>query len=285
VLPAAPSSIVTCDAVVEGVHFLRSTSSLADIGHKALAVNLSDVASMGATPSWFVCALGLPPDTKPRDLGELSRGMAALAKVHQVELVGGNVTRSPQLTVNITVAGTARRPLLRSGARPGHHLYVSGYLGDAAAGLELLQTHAAVGRAQRPLVDAQRRPSPHLAFGRLAAEFASAAIDVSDGLLQDLGHITEASGVGASLESTAIPVSDALFAHAGSRAKALGLALGGGEDYVLLVAVPPRRRTAFERALDKHGLRALRIGVATQGRGILLDGRPPQRRAGFLHFR
>lgn len=284
VLPPAPTSVVTCDAVIEGVHFLRSTSSLADIGHKALAVNLSDVASMGATPSWFVCALGLPPDVSPRDVDELSRGMAALARVHQVELVGGNVTRSPQLTVNITVAGTARRPLLRSGARPGHHLYVSGYLGDAAAGLELLQKHAAVGRGQRQLLDAQRRPAPHLAFGRIAAEFASAAIDVSDGLVQDLGHVTDASRVGASLESAAIPMSDALLAHAGSRAKALGLALGGGEDYVLLIAVPPRRRVAFDRALDRGGLRALRIGVVTQGTGVLIDGHPPPRRAGFLHF-
>jgi len=285
VLPPSPASVVTVDAVVEGVHFLRDTFSLADVGHKALAVNLSDLAAMGATPSWFVCALGLPGALRAQEVDELARGMAALARVHRVELVGGNVTRAPELSVTITVAGTVSRPLLRSGARKGHHLYVSGYLGDAAAGLELLQGRSAIGRGQRQLVHAQRRPAPHLAFGRIAARYASAAIDISDGLLQDLGHLAEASKVGASLESAAIPVSDALFAYAGSRARALGFALGGGEDYVLLVAVPPRRRAAFERALARAGLRALEIGRVTEGPGLLLDGRPPTRPSGFMHFR
>jgi thiamine-monophosphate kinase len=285
VLPASPTSVVTCDAVVEGVHFLRDTFSMRDIGHKALAVNLSDLAAMGATPSWFLCALGLPRDLGVKDLDELAGGMAELARAHHIELVGGNVTRAPELSVTITAAGTARRPLLRSGGAPGHHLYVSGFLGQAAAGLELLQKHAAIGRGQRPLVDAQRRPAPHLAFGQLASGFASAAIDISDGLLQDLGHLAAASGVGASLESTAVPVSDELFAYAGSRGKALELALRGGEDYVLLVAVPPRRRAAFERALGQAGLAALRIGHLTEERAVIVDGRPPRRSAGFLHFR
>lgn len=285
VLPAAPTSVVTCDAVVEGVHFRRDTFSLADVGHKALAVNLSDVAAMGGSPSWFVCALGLPPDVRPAELDELARGMAPLAQAHQVELVGGNVTRASELSLTITVAGTARRPLLRSGARSGHHLYLSGFVGHAAAGLELLTTNVRSAGRCSPLLDAQRRPAPHLAFGRLAARFASAAIDVSDGLVQDLGHLADASGVGASLAATAIPLSDALLEHAGSRERALELALFGGEDYVLLVAVAPRRRAAFERALTGAGLAALEVGRITDGPGVLVDGRRPPRRAGFMHFR
>jgi thiamine-monophosphate kinase len=141
-----------------------------------------------------------------------------------------------------------------------------------------------VGLAQRPLVHAQRRPSPHLAFGQLAARHASAGIDVSDGLLQDVGHLARASGVAAHLESSALPVSDALLAWAGSRAAALRPALSGGEDYVLVVAVPPARRSRFERALAAAGLAALRIGHLARGSGVRIDGRRPPIRQGFTHF-
>jgi thiamine-monophosphate kinase len=284
VLGARPAEVVTVDAVVEGVHFSRRSSSLAEVGHKALAVNLSDLAAMGARPTWFVCALGLPPGFGPTQLDALALGMSRLARVHGATLVGGNVTRSPQLTVTITAAGAASRPLLRSGGRPGDVLYASGHLGDAVAGLQLLQRHRAVGVAQRSLVDAQRRPSPHLGFGRLAARHASAAIDVSDGLLQDVGHLARASGAQARLDSAGVPVSDALLAWAGSRAAALDLALHGGEDYVLVVAVPARRVPAFERALRHAGLAPLRLGRLARGRGVLLDGRKPLKLDGFKHF-
>jgi thiamine-monophosphate kinase len=284
VLGPRPAEVVTVDALVEEVHFSRRTSSWEDVGHKALAVNLSDLAAMGAVPSWFLCALGLPRGLRGGQLDALAAGMARLAGVHGAQLVGGNVTRSSQLSVTITAAGTARRPLLRSGGRPGDVLYASGHLGDAAAGLQLLQRQRAVGLAQHPLVQAQRRPAPHLAYGRLAAAHASAAIDVSDGLLQDLGHLARASGVAARLDSEGVPVSDALLAWAGSRAAALELALRGGEDYVLVVAVSQARAARFERALRAAGLSALRLGSLARGEGVLLDGRRPRGRGGFQHF-
>jgi thiamine-monophosphate kinase len=285
VLGPRPAEVVTVDAVVEGVHFSRRTSSWEDVGHKALAVNLSDLAAMGARPTWFVCALGLPAGVTPGTLDRLAAGMAPLARVHGATLVGGNVTLSPGLSVTITAAGTARRPLLRSGGRAGDALYLSGHVGDAAAGLELLQaSRGGVPRALRSLAAAQRRPAPHLAFGQVAARHASAAIDVSDGLLQDVGHLAQASGVCAHLASAAIPVSGALLGWAGSRAAALERALRGGEDYVLVVAVPRRRQRAFEGALEARGLRALRIGDLRPGRGIRLDGHKLSKSLGFMHF-
>lgn len=264
--------VVTTDAVVENVHFTRAFS-FEDIGHKALAVNLSDVASMGAKPSWFTVALALPDDVSARDVGALARGMAKLARVHDAKLVGGNVTRARELSITITAAGAlARRPLLRSGARAGDALYVSGPLGDAAGGL----------RFDAPsLVRAQRRPAPHVAFGRFASRFASAGIDVSDGLAQDLRQLCDASSVGAHLYGDELPISRALRSAAG--ADAVRLALTGGEDYVLLVSVPRAKQAGFERAAHAARLAAHRVGVITEGRGVRLDGRPLRGALGFQH--
>jgi thiamine-monophosphate kinase len=276
--------VVTVDAVVVGVHFTRPAFSCEDVGHKALAVNLSDLAAMGARPTWFLCALGLPASLGRAHLDALARGMSRLARVHGATLVGGNVTRAAQLSVTITAAGAVRRPLLRTGGRPGDRLYVSGHLGDAAAGLQLLRRRRTAGPAARPLVQAQRRPAPHLAYGQLAARHAAAAIDVSDGLLQDLGHLAHASGVCARLEAEAVPVSDALLAWAGSRAAALPLALSGGEDYVLVVAVREARAAAFERSLAARGLAAVQVGTLTKGRGVLVNGRNYVGATGFSHL-
>jgi thiamine-monophosphate kinase len=284
VLPPTRGSVVTTDAVVEGVHFTRRTFSLEDVGHKALAVNLSDLAAMAATPTWFVCALGLPADVETADVQALARGMAALAKVHGARLVGGNVTRSLQLSLTITAAGEARHPLLRSGAKPGDGVYVSGQLGDAAAGLELLREHATPSGDEARLIAAQRRPAPHLAWAHAAARDVSAAIDVSDGLLQDLGHLCLASGVGADLDSSALPISEALLSVSGSRARAADFALRGGEDYVVLATVPEARRTAFERRMGRAGLAAFRLGTTSRKAGVRLDGQPVGKRTGFVHF-
>jgi thiamine-monophosphate kinase len=263
-------TVVTTDALVENVHFTRAFS-FEDIGHKALAVNLSDVAAMGATPSWFTVALALPADVTSQNVTSLARGMSKLAREHHAKLVGGNVTRAGELSITITAAGTLKRaPLLRSGARVGDSIYVSGPLGDAAGGLRF-----------DALVRAQRRPSPHVAFGQLASRFASACIDVSDGLAQDLGHVCEASMVGAELQRDALPISRALRRAAGDEAEQL--ALIGGEDYVLLITVPERRRAAFERAAKSSQLAAHRIGTMTHGNGVSLDGKPLRGRLGFQH--
>lgn len=274
VLPRQGPSCVTTDAVVEGVHFTRPPFSWEDVGHKALAVNLSDLAAMGARPTWFTVALGLPDHVSAGALKRIGAGMSALARLHGAELVGGNVTRSRQLSLTLTLSGALEGPpLLRSGARAGDVLYVSGPVGDAAAALSLSS-----GRA---LGLAQRRPTPHLAFGLFARRHCSAGIDVSDGLAQDLGHVCRASGLGADLESDSIPLSETLLRLAGSREAALPFALRGGEDYVLLVAV--RRPAAFEAAMARAGFSAHRIGVLGPGSGVKLDGVRLKGRLGFTH--
>jgi thiamine-monophosphate kinase len=273
---------VTTDAVVEGVHFTRAVFTLADVGHKALAVNLSDLAAMGARPSWFVCALQLPAWVDEHALDALARGMSALARRHRIDLVGGNLSRSDALSVTITAAGEVPpgAALLRGGGRAGDRLYVSGTLGDARLGLELLESGKR-GRARTR----QLRPEPRIALGLLARTFASAAIDISDGLAQDAGHLARASGVRAILHLPRLPLSPPLRRHAGESASAWAVA--GGEDYELLLAVPPRAAGRFERACARAGERVTWIGELTRGRGVILVD--PQRGtvptpAGFDHF-
>lgn len=272
VLAAQPTSCVTTDAVVEGVHFTRPAFSFEDIGHKALAVNLSDLAAMGAQPAWFTVALGLPKECADRDLVAMGRGMAELAALHRIELVGGNVTSAKQLSVTITASGTLdARPLLRSGAKMGDLLFVSGPLGNAAAGLQAIKNRKRVPE----LISAQKRPTPHVAFGRAVRHLASAAIDVSDGLAQDLMHLCTASKVGASLRSESLPLSEAL--HAFAEEDATQLALTGGEDYVLLIAAPVRHREAV------IALGAFEIGEVVATPGIRVDGEVLNGSLGYTH--
>ncbi|MEW5739682.1 MAG: thiamine-phosphate kinase [Myxococcota bacterium] len=280
--PTKATTCVTTDAVVEGVHFTRRAFSFEDVGHKALAVNLSDLAAMGARPTWALCALGLPTDVTVTQLRAVARGMAALARLHEVQLLGGNVTRAKQLSLTLTLAGEiprGRRPLLRSGAKPGDVLYTSGFLGDAAAALHLATRRKPVPRA---LALAQRRPAPHLAWAQAAAPFASAAIDVSDGLVQDLGHVCVASGVGADVEGEALPLSPSLR-DALAPELARQLALTGGEDYVVLATVPERRAAAFERAMEQLRLDVHRLGRLSKVPGVRVDGLPFRGPGGFQH--
>lgn len=277
--PSKRALCVTTDAVVEDVHFTRATFSPADIGHKALAVNLSDLAAMGAVPRWFVCALALPRDFPPRELSALGRGMAALAKAHRISLVGGNFTSAREVSVTLTVTGElSHPPLLRTGARPGDLLYVSGTLGDARLGLQQLQAGVRRGAA----VKRQRRPEPRIALGQVAARFASAGMDVSDGLAQDLGHLCAASRVGVALDLERLPLSPAVRSALGPEG-----ALQGGEDYELLLAVPPPRVQAFERACARAGQAVTRVGVLTRERAWRIrdaGGRPRVPPPGFDHF-
>ncbi|MBZ4413019.1 thiamine-phosphate kinase [Myxococcus sp. MISCRS1] len=278
--PSRGALCVTTDAVVEDVHFTRASFSPADIGHKALAVNLSDVASMGATPRWFVCALALPRDFPPAHLSGIARGMAALAREHRVALVGGNFTSARELSITITATGElSRPPLTRAGARPGDWLYVSGTLGDARLGL----AHLRAGVKRGASVQRQRRPRPRVALGQLAARFASAALDVSDGLAQDLGHLCTASGVRAVVELAKLPMSAAVRRELGPEG-----ALAGGEDYELLMAVPSARGRAFERACARGGHPVTRVGALSEGVGWVIhdeSGRDVRRPGGFDHFR
>ncbi len=265
VLPASRANLcVTTDTVVENVHFSRPFFSLADIGHKALAVNLSDLAAMGARPTWWLCSLGLPKRFTRAQVRSLAGGMEPLAKRYRLALVGGNITASPVLSLTLTLAGEARHPMLRSGARAGDLLFVSGTLGAAAAGLSLRIP---------ALVAAQKRPQPQVALGLAVARFASAAIDVSDGLLADLGHLCEASSVGADLHTSTIPIHSALR-HS---PHAVEWALRGGEDYQLLVTVPPRHAGRLKSPFTC-------LGQMVRNRRLTLDGKPI-RTSGFDHFK
>jgi thiamine-monophosphate kinase len=274
---------------VEGVHFRRGDGPLEDVGYKALAVNLSDVAAMGARPRWFLCALAAP-HLRLAEVRALARGMAALASQVHLPLVGGNVTRASELSLTLTVGGSpvGRAPLLRSGARATDALYVSGTLGAARLGLLSLAARAGARRF-RHAERRQRRPQPRLRLGALASRYASAAIDVSDGLVQDLGHLLAASRVGAELELARLPVDDEVWRAFPKAGEALQVALVGGEDYELLLAVPGRAAGAFERACARAGERVTRIGRVVPGRGLrLLDGRGRARRlpseGGYNHF-
>ncbi|WP_434384262.1 thiamine-phosphate kinase [Melittangium boletus] len=280
--PSRGAQCITTDAVVEDVHFTRAWFSPEDIGHKALAVNLSDLASMGARPRWFVCALALPRDYPRPALGGIARGMSALARTHGIALVGGNFTSARELSITITAAGELPRgtaPLTRAGGRPGDVLYVSGTLGEARLGLSLLQA----GRRRAPAILRQKRPEPRVALGRLASRYASAALDLSDGLAQDLGHLCAASRVGAELDLEALPLTPAVRAALGPEG-----ALAGGEDYELLMAVPPERTSVFERACLRAEEAVTRVGRLTpdaMGRIRTGRGRAPRLPAGFDHFR
>lgn len=277
--PSRGPLCVTTDCVVEDVHFTRASFSAEDIGHKALAVNLSDVASMGATPRWFLCSLALPKDFPLAHLSGLARGMAALAREHRIDLVGGNFTSARELSVTITATGElSRPPLTRSGARPGDGLYVSGTLGDARLGL----AHLRAGLTRSAAVRRQRRPQPRVALGQLASRFASAALDVSDGLAQDLGHLCTASQVRATVELARLPMSAVVRRELGPEG-----ALAGGEDYELLLAVPSRRGRAFEQACVRAGHVVTRVGEVSRGSGWVIvdeDGRAVRRPGGFDHF-
>ncbi|QRN98586.1 thiamine-phosphate kinase [Archangium violaceum] len=280
--PSKGAQCITTDAVVEDVHFKRDWFTSEDIGHKALAVNLSDLASMGAIPRWFVCALALPRDFPRRELLGLARGMSALAREHGIALIGGNFTSARELSITVTAAGElppGTAPITRAGGRPGDALYVSGTLGEARLGLQQLLS----GQRRSAAILRQKRPKPRVELGRLAARFATAGLDLSDGLAQDLGHLCMASGVGAQLELERLPVSRAVRASLGVEG-----ALAGGEDYELLLAVPAERTAAFERACLRAEEPVTCIGRLTPGQpGHIHDamGRTLRLPAGYDHFR
>lgn len=280
---------VSCDMLVEGRHFL-STVDAARLGHKALAVNLSDLAACGARPLAFTLALSLP-QVQQAWLESFATGLFALAEQHQCELVGGDTTRGP-LTLCITVFGEvpAGAALLRSGARAGDDIWVSGSLGDARLALEVFRgtqhVPADVFEAARQRLE---QPTPRLALGQALRGLASAAIDVSDGLAGDLGHVLRASGVGACLD---IPAALSLLqAPADSLPDAdarLDLVLAGGDDYELAFTAPAAARPAVQAAARQCATPITRIGQVEQAPGLrLVDaaGRVQERPArAFDHF-
>ncbi|HEY1403141.1 MAG TPA: thiamine-phosphate kinase, partial [Pyrinomonadaceae bacterium] len=303
-------SVITADLLVEDIDF-RRTSLPHDIGYKALAVSLSDIAAMGARPRWTLLSLGLPQAIydSPFATG-IYEGFLSAAREFGVTLIGGDVSRTPErIVIDSIVIGETRRggAARRAGARAGDHIYVTGTLGGAAAGLKLLEhakglrTRAARTRALsglEELVRRQTRPTPRVECGALLGErrLISAMIDLSDGLSSDLAHLCESSGVGALIEAAHIPVTPLL-----KRAKAinptqlaraltgdaLDLGLHGGEDFELLFTVSPRVAGRLPRRLG--GVRLTRIGEVRDAReGIVIsqDGRENiLRPSGFDHFK
>jgi thiamine-monophosphate kinase len=236
--------VVTTDAVVEGVHFSRAYSTAADIGHKALAVNLSDLAAMAATPRWVVLSLVLPGPTPVVDVEDLVDGLAALAGRYGVSVVGGNITRTDgPMVVDITAGGEVapRRWLTRSGALPGHDIYVSGTIGAAAAGLEILNVESGGSPQFQHCLERHRRPEPRVRLGMAMgrARAARAAMDLSDGLADGLRQVARASGVGVRIDADALPIEPAAREWWVSRGiDPVHAAVYGGDDYDLLLAVP-----------------------------------------------
>jgi thiamine-monophosphate kinase len=283
-VPAGRRLVAATDTLVEGRHFLAGTPGQS-VGHQALAANLSDLAAMGAEPAWALLSLSLP-EVREDWLSGFAKGFYALADRHGVELVGGDTVRGP-LVVTVTALGLVEpgRALKRSGARPGDVLYVSGAPGEAAAGLEDLLGGAPLDSAD-PLVQRFLHAEPRVGLGRALAGFATAAMDVSDGLLGDLARLCAASGVGATVDLDSLPVSPALRA-ARSAAACERLVLAGGDDYELLFTVPAHAADGLETG-PAAGHAIARIGRIEAGRGVrcMRGGVPVALElTGYDHFR
>jgi thiamine-monophosphate kinase len=289
-LLAAPTGLalaVTTDMLAEGTHFLPGTDARR-LGHKALAVNLSDLAAMGADPRWFLLALALPEVDEPW-LAAFAAGMFAIADAHRIELVGGDTTRGPR-TITITAIGTLPPgyALRRDAAAPGEDLWLSGATGEAALGLAHLRGRVALpAGAAAQCVARLEAPEPRVALGRKLRGVAAAAIDVSDGLLADVGHIAEQSNVGAEIDYEALPCAPAVAACP-DRALADECVFGGGDDYELAFTAPAAKRGDVEDAARAAGVAVARIGrivAGPTGVRVLAGGKPLHAaRRGFDHF-
>ena len=288
------AEVLTVDALVDGVHFDRAFVPPDAIGHRALAVNLSDLAAMGAAPRLALLSMALPPALPLADFDAIVGGFAALAVRHRLHVVGGNLTRTPgPLTIDVTVMGTVKRrqALTRAGARPGDALYVSGSIGSARAGLSALQSAI---RNPQSAIEADLRPEPRLLLGTHLSrnKAASACMDLSDGLADGLRQIAEASGVGMTIDADAVPIDPAARAVLGRGGEdAVLAAIAGGDDYELLFAVRPRTGRRLAAAERRGGVPLTRIGRCTAEPGVTLHraaGAPidlADLPHGFSHFR
>ncbi len=285
--PPGAELVLTKDAMVAGVHFL-SHDPPAQIAQKLLRVNLSDLAAMGAAPLGYLLALARAQDTAEAWLTGFCQGLAVDQAEFEIALLGGDTVSTPgPLTLSLTAIGQVPkgRALRRSTARAGDEIWVSGTLGDAALGLQVLQrTLHPSADASAFLAERYRLPRPRLALGQALRGLATAALDVSDGLLADLGHIIETSGVGAEVHAAALPLSVAARAQPGAR----DAALAGGDDYELLFTAPPARRPRLEALSRELALPLTRIGriEATGGLRVLdEDSRKISiERTGWQHF-
>lgn len=287
-IPEKKTLAISTDTLVAGNHFLPDIDP-ADLAYKALAVNLSDLAAMGAEPAWLTLALTLPEADKAW-LAAFSDSLFMQLNYYDMQLIGGDTTRGPlSMTLGIHGFVPPGRALKRSGAKPGDWIYVTGTPGDSAAGLAILQDRLVVESAADAdyLLARHLRPMPRVLQGQALRDLASSAIDLSDGLISDLGHILKASGCGARIDLDAMPLSDALLRHA-EREQALRWALSGGEDYELCFTVPELNRGALDVAIGQLGARFTCIGqISAEADGLQLmqSGKPVQLDLqGYDHF-
>jgi thiamine-monophosphate kinase len=288
--------LLTTDMLVENIHFLWGSITPFQLGRKAIAVNLSDIAAMGGNPLVALISLGIPADREVEEIHELYRGMGDMCERYAVSIVGGDtVAAHGNLIVNVSLIGETdkREVLYRSGARPGDKIYLTGVVGDSGAGLAILRGEIT---PPKPLsthfIKIHNEPDPQIETGRAiaASRLANAMIDLSDGLLADLGHITQESGVGALLFENKIPLSPKLKGLADYTDRTpLHFALSGGEDYILLVTVPAQNMRAFERVYTKESTSPLfQVGEIQEDKGIRIrreDGSVKEiADKGFDHF-
>lgn len=279
--PPNQQIVITTDTLVGGVHFPEQTLPF-DIGFKSLAVNLSDLAAMGATPAWVTLALTLPTIDEAW-LNDFSRGFFNLASEHKTQLIGGDLTRGP-LTITIQAHGftPSGQAIQRNKAKPGDFIYVTNTLGDAAAALAILQNKIHFSKIDQPsFFEKLNRPIPQIKIGTELRKVANAAIDISDGLIADLGHILEKSNVGAIIDVDLIPLGNALQNHF-SQEDALSFALNGGDDYELCFTVPIEKKNLVPKNCTC-------IGKITDTKKLDLqfsNGTPYHlRQAGYQHFK
>jgi thiamine-monophosphate kinase len=292
--------ILTTDMLVEGVHFDRETVSANDLGYKALAVNVSDVAAMGGSPRYGMVSLGLPEEVEASWVVELYGGLRDAAGEYAMAVVGGDTSRSDRLVVSVAVTGEVARggAVTRSGARPGDRVVVTGALGASAGGLKLLQAPphdvAQIVSSEwgRTLLNSHLRPAARVGEGQtLAQSGATAMMDVSDGLAKDLGRLCEASEVGAAVVLADVPVALSLkeIADVLPGVDPLTLALEGGEDYELLATLPPTAvGNAASKLAERFGTQLTDVGEIREGRGLVAiesDGSErPLEPTGWDHF-
>jgi thiamine-monophosphate kinase len=286
------ASLVTADLLIEGVHFNLGWTSLFDLGYKSLAVNLSDIAAMGGKPAYLILSLAAPAHFSTQQITQFYRGILSLAGKSGISLVGGDTNVAPSLIISPCLIGHAPyAPVRRSGAKSGHDIYVTGTVGDAALALRLLRSPR--GSVRRPyfsyLLSRHRRPTARLAVGTLLARYslATAMIDISDGLIQDLGHICKASGIGAVVWEDKLPLS---AAYRALTVEGSTDALTGGEDYELLFCARPRDRARIEKLQKRASVAITRIGrcVSAKQGLIVLDAAGGVRRihrGGHDHFK
>jgi len=286
-------TMLTTDAMIEGVHFRCQWTPFSVLGEKAFAVNASDVAAMGGEPTFALLSLGVPQDYAVADLDAFFDGFLDAAGANATALVGGNMSAAPVFMISVSLLGrTLHDPITRSGAHVGDDVYVTGTVGDAALGLRLLRGAKAGSLEAAAIQQVKQRflcPTARVSVGReiAARQLATAMIDISDGLLQDLGHLCTASRVGAVIEAAALPLSNGYRTLLG--ADDWKLALTGGEDYELLFSAPVATRTEISEVAPKSGCPITRIGSLTpQAAGVrvkLAEGlRPATEFVGFDHF-